>query len=582
VTRAARAATVIAIVILSVGLGMGARAAESGWVVNAFDAQIVIQADGRLVVNETIDVDFGTSEHHGIFRDIPVKYAWPNAPRKQRVYELQVLSVSDASGRAWRFETYGNGSNVEIKIGDADRTVTGRQQYRIAYVVHGALNGFPDHDELFWNVTGSEWPVPIISASATVRAPAQLSQSTCYAGPVGSADRCGGIESVASGAIYKSGRTLEPGDDFTVVAGLRKGVVAEPLPILQDRPRELAEFFDLTPAWLALGAFVAVGGIGLVAWLWYRVGRDDREHETIVPEFEPPEKLRPAQIGLLVDERADTLDVTATIVDLAVRGFLTITEIPKEGLLGQRDWLLTRRKASGDLLDYEQIIFDGLFATGEEVKLSSLRRHFYATLAKAQSALYADAVTRGWFPLDPSKTRATYAVAGVAFVVLAGIITAALGVLAGGGIVGIAAAVPAIGLIAASPVMPRKTRIGSELARRSLGFQRYIEVAEKDRQKFAEKEHIFADYLPYAIVFRCVEQWAKAFEGIDLKEATRGWYNGSSSLATFSALNMSRDLSAFSSQISTAIASTPGGSGSSGFSGGMSGGGGGGGGGGSW
>lgn len=578
----ARAATVIAVVVLSAALGIGARAAESGWVVNAFDAQITIQSDGRLVVNETIDVDFGSLDKHGIFRDIPVKYTWPSNTRKQRVYELQVLSVSDASGRAWHFETYGNGSNVEIKIGDADRTVTGRQQYRIAYVVHGALNGFPDHDELFWNVTGSEWPVPITNASATVRAPAQLSQTACYAGALGSNDRCGGIESIANGAIYKAGRTLEPGDDFTIVAGLGKGVVPEPLPILQDRPRDVAEFFDLTPAWLALAAFVGVGGIALVAWLWYRVGRDDREHETIVPEFEPPEKLRPAQIGLLMDERADTLDVTATIVDLAVRGFLTITEIPKEGLLGQRDWLLTRRKTTGDLLEYERTIFEGLFATGEEIRLSSLRRHFYMTLAKAQSALYADAVKRGWFPVDPSKTRATYAVIGVALVILAGIITAGLGVLAGGGIVGIAAAVPAIGLIAASPVMPRKTRAGSELERRSLGFQRYIEVAEKDRQKFAEKEHIFADYLPYAIVFRCVEQWAKAFEGIDLKEATRAWYNGSSSLAAFSALNMSRDLSAFSSQISTAIASTPGGSGSSGFSGGMSGGGGGGGGGGSW
>jgi uncharacterized membrane protein len=204
------------------------------------------------------------------------------------------------------------------------------------------------------------------------------------------------------------------------------------------------------------------------------------------------------------------------------------------------------------------------------------------TLAKAQSALYGDAVKRGWFPVDPSRTRATYAVAGVAFVILAGIVAAGLGALAGGGIVGVAAAVPAIGLIAASPVMPRKTRAGAELERRSLGFQRYIEVAEKDRQKFAEKEHIFADYLPFAIVFRCVEQWAKAFEGIDLKEATSGWYSGSSSLNAFSAMAMSRDLSSFSSQISSAIASTPGGGGSSGFSGGSSGGGGGGGGGGSW
>ena len=580
-TRAARAAAVIAVLVLSLALGTTVRAADSDWVINSFDAQIAIQSDGRLVVTETIDVDFRALEKHGIFRDIPVKYAWPSEKRKQRVYQLQVLSVTDSSGRAWHFETYGNGANVEIKIGDADRTVTGRQQYRIAYVVQGALNGFPDHDELFWNVTGSEWAVPISKATATVRAPAALSQTACYAGPVGSNDRCGGIDSVANGAVYTSGRVLEPGDDFTIVAGLRKGVVPDPLPILQNAPREFADYFDLAPVWLALAAFVAVGGLALVAWLWYRVGRDDREHETIVPEFEPPEKLRPAQIGLLIDERADTLDVTATIVDLAVRGFLTITEIPKEGLLGQRDWLLTRRPKTGDLLDYEQIIFDGLFASGEEVRLSSLRRHFYLTLAKAQSALYADAVKRGWFPLDPSKTRATYAIAGVGLVILAGLVAAGLGALAGGGLVGVGAAVPAIGLIAASPVMPRKTRAGAELERRSLGFQRYIEVAEKDRQKFAEKEHIFADYLPFAIVFRCVEQWAKAFEGIDLKEATSGWYSGSS-VNAFSAMTMSRDLSAFSSQISSTIASTPGGSGSSGFSGGSSGGGGGGGGGGSW
>ena len=242
---------------------------------------------------------------------------------------------------------------------------------------------------------------------------------------------------------------------------------------------------------------------------------------------------------------------------------------------------MARRTASGDLLGYESIIQNGLFATGGEVTLSSLRRHFYLTLAEAQHALYADATTRGWFPVDPSKTRATYAVTGVALLVVAAIITAALGVLVGGGIVGVAAGVPAIALIAASPVMPAKTRAGSDLERRALGFQRYIEVAEKDRQKFAEKEHIFADYLPYAIVFRCVEQWAKAFEGIDLKAATSGWYSGTS-FGTFTALTMSRDLSAFSSQISTTIASTPGGSGSSGFSGGSSGGGGGGGGGGSW
>jgi len=133
-----------------------------------------------------------------------------------------------------------------------------------------------------------------------------------------------------------------------------------------------------------------------------------------------------------------------------------------------------------------------------------------------------------------------------------------------------------------SPVMPRKTKTGAELYRRSLGFRMYMEVAEKDRQKFAEKEHIFADYLPYAIVYGCVDQWAKAFEGIDLTAATSAWYVGNN-VGAFSAMHMSRDLSSFSEQVGSAIASTPGGSGSSGFGGGGgAGGGGGGGGGGSW
>ena len=50
-------------------------------------------------------------------------------------------------------------------------------------------------------------------------------------------------------------------------------------------------------------------------------------------------------MGLLVDERADTLDVTATIIDLAVRGYLSIEEVPKTGWFGRRDWRLTRLKS---------------------------------------------------------------------------------------------------------------------------------------------------------------------------------------------------------------------------------------------
>ncbi len=573
-------ALVVLAFISAVGTSLAAGATDEGWVIESFDAQIEIQSDGRLQIEERIDVDFGPLERHGIYRDIPVVYDWPHEKRKQRVYELDVLSVTDARRRAIRYESSRSGANAQIKIGDPGRTITGRQTYVISYTVRGVLNAFSEHDELYWNVTGGEWPVPILKASATVRAPAALAQTTCYVGPLGSTERCASMRSLARGAVFTAGKVLVPGEQLTVVGSLPKGVVAEPRPLLQDRPREFAEFFELTAGWLAAAALVAVGGLGVLVWKWWSAGRDDPERVTIVPEYEPPDGLRPAQVGLIVDERADTLDVTATIVDLAVRGYLTITEIPKEGLLGKRDWLLTRVRQADDVLGYERTIFDGLFDT-EEVRLSALKKRFYVTLSRAQSELYGDAVERKWFPLDPSRVRVTYAVAGVGLVVVAGIVAAAFGYLAGGGLMGIGALVPAVAVVATSGAMPRKTRDGAELARRALGFKRYMDVAETDRQRFAEKEQIFAEYLPFAIVFGCVDRWARAFEGIDLKQATSGWYHGSS-LASFSAMDMSRDLSSFSSQVSSSIASTPGSSSSSGFSGGGSGGGGGGGGGGSW
>jgi uncharacterized membrane protein len=107
-----------------------------------------------------------------------------------------------------------------------------------------------------------------------------------------------------------------------------------------------------------------------------------------------------------------------------------------------------------------------------------------------------------------------------------------------------------------------------------------MEIAETERQRFAERENIFSEYLPYAIVFGSVEKWARAFKDIDVTKQTASWYTGST-LGAFSASDLSSNLSSFSNQVSSTIASTPGGSGGSGFGGG-SGGGGGGGGGGSW
>ena len=595
-------------------------AADDGWVIDRFASDIEIQRDGSLIVTDAIDVDFQLlRDRHGIFRVIPVRYRWDPDPQMERIYRVDVQSVRDASGRGLTYETSQSGANVQIKIGDADKIVTGKQTYRITYVVRGALNPFADHDELFWNVNGGDWSVPMRAVSATVHTAFDaFTTATCFEGPLGSTKTCQSSFSPQR-AAFSATTALPAGQQLTLVTALRKGAVTAPVPILERRARGVGEFFDVTPFTVGAALLALLGGLGLVVWRWWTAGRDEREHETIVAEYEPPEKLRPAQLGLLIDEHADPKDVTATIVDLAVRGHLKITELPATGIFGKKDWSLTRtpdKAHPGALEPYEQTIYDGLFGYGamdvtqkavvaliqrfsaragaatealdafqskptDVVKLSELKQHFYTTLGKAQRELYTDSVTRQWFPADPERVRQIYAGLGIVALIVAGVLVFGLGAALGAGIVGLAALVPAAALVGVARWMPRKTREGAELLRRTLGFRHYMEVAEKERQRFAERENIFSEYLPYAIVFGCVEKWARAFKDIDATAATSSWYAGSA-LGAFSANDLSSNLSSFSNQVSSTIASTPGGSGGSGFSGGGSGGGGGGGGGGSW
>ena len=567
---------------LAVALGVTSVAnADEGWTIERFDSQIVIRADGSLGITEAIDVDFGAQQKHGIFRRIPVRYRADGA--NERVYDLRLRSVTDATGRSWAFQRTEEGPDVIIKIGDPDRTISGRQTYRIAYDVFGVLNGFADHDELFWNVNGV-WPVRTRAVTTHVQLPrGDVTQVACYQGPLGSTEQCRATKA-ASTADMSATRLLGEAEQMTVVVGLPKGVVPPPKPTFEARARDIEEWWDLTPVSLGGAAAVLVVGIGGLARRWWTAGRDPGPARAVVPEYEPPQKLRPAEVGLLIDESADPKDLTATIVDLAVRGYLRIEEIPSEGILGRKDWKLVRlRDADDTLAPFEKTLFAGLFAGAVDaaaVKLSDLKGTFHATLELAEDDLYKESVAKGWFPTEPDRVRSRWAALGCGVLVAGVLVTAGLGLRFGFGIAGLAVVLVGVMTLFAGRLMAKRSGSGRDLLWHIHGFRRYMETAETDRQRFAEKENIFAQYLPYAIVFGLVSKWAAAFSGLDVQRATAGWYTGSSfvNVAAFS-----NGLSSFSSGLATAISSTPASSGSSGFGGGGgSGGGGGGGGGGSW
>ena len=569
--------------------------ADEDWVINTFHSDISIAADSTLTITEDIQVDFRSLRKHGIFRTIPLRYRYNSS--QDRFYNLQVRSVTDGS-KALTYDDSISSDNEVIKIGDADILVTGKQRYVITYTVFGAMNSFEGHDELFWNVDGALWPVPKRVVGATVHVPAgSLQKTACYQGEPGSTEECRHTESDPT-ADFSSTRELGSGEEMSIVTAIDAGAITVPPPLLGPRQREFPQdAFEVSPLTLGLSGLLTVLGVGLVAWNWWVRGRDrtyltqyyltndPREqtlplfaHETEVVEFGPPQNMRPGQLGLILDESADTKDVTATIVDLAVRGYLTIADGPGKG-----DWTLTW-KPGGDaaaLQPYEKTLLDGLFRGRTSVKLSDLKGTFAPTLKKAEKEMYSDAVARRLFPSSPEQARAGWGCLGGALVLIGFALTIGLGVAFGWGLVGVAVLLTGIALTATFPFMPQRTAKGRELLQHTLGFRLYMNTAEKYRQQFAEKAEIFTKLLPYAIVFGCVSQWAKAFEGIDISKTTSSWYAGN---VPFQAALLSSSLESMNSNISSAITYVPPSSGSSsGFGGGgFSGGGGGGGGGGSW
>ena len=574
-----------------------------------YDVDVTIEPTGVVRVHETIDYDFGVVPKHGIFRDVPVRFDYEPKANHDRVYPLEVESVRASEGTPAQYTLESgdiDGIGLKrIKIGDPDRTISGEHTYDITYTLRGVLNGFEDHDELNLNAIGPGWTVPIERATARVTAPADITRIACFSGPLMSTLPCAGATSAGTTATFTQD-DIPPNAAMTVVVAMPKGAVPPPKPILEER-FSLTAAFSLTPVTVGVGGALLAIVVLVFLFLQYRFGRDRRyrgsavdaafgsesgaderipvlHHEETPVEFVPPDELRPGQLGTLVDFTANPLDVTATIVDLAVRGYLVIEEIPGEGgFLHKPDWKLTKKKdPDAALKAYEQRLLTALFEDGNEVNLSDLQYTFATRMNEVQQALTDDAMAQGWFVRPPSATRTQWGCLAVLVLLLGAGVMTLLILFTNAALLGIPLIVAGILLIFGAYWMPQRTAKGTGVLRRTEGFRRFINESEKERARFAERKNLFSEYLPYAIVFGATGKWAAAFAGLDDQPPdTSSWYVAS---APFTFLAFSSAIEGFTVSTSGTLTSTPPStSGSSGFSGGgFSGGGAGGGGGGSW
>ena len=562
-----------AALVVSVGAA-GPLAAQRTLEILGMHSRVTVERDGSIDVSETIRARF-TGQWNGIYRKVPVEYRTGQGFNWS--IRVALVSATDDQGNALRTETSREAHYVQYKVWipgaeDAERTIV------LRYRAENALRFFDEHDELYWNATGDEWDVALGVVSAEIVLPPGATgiRATAFNGLQGATLRDAAVDIAGSTVTIRMPRPLEFREGLTAVVGWDKGVVTEPTGLDRAAGFLASNWPLMIPVPLLLGMLA----------LWRKRGRDPRRRPITV-RYEPPPGFTPAEAGTLTDEKVDMRDITATVVDLAVRGFLRIEETETSsvfGLVKSEEFVFHRvRPASewGALPAHERHVLAGIFADGSDtVELSDLENEFYTKLDGIRKGVMEQLMEKGAFRTRPDKTRSAWTSGGL----LLGVLIAGIGAKVSGAFsltpvpFLIAGALSGAIVVVIGRLMPARTEAGTRRLEEVLGFEEFLERVDRERYEAIERTpEMFERFLPYAMAFGVEARWAKAFKDIYVEPPT--WYAGAHP-GQFSASSFSRSLSSMSTQTAGAMSSSPRSSSGSGFSGGSSGGGGGGGGGG--
>jgi hypothetical protein len=563
----------------------------------SFDVTAEVQANTDMVITETIVYDPGTDEvHHGILRDIPTEDTLDDG--NIRLYDVEIISVTRDGGSVDVSET-DSGYAKSLKIGDPNISIQGLHTFVISYRVGGALDvisaesitettpaGVKAGDiELYWDFIGDQWPFPIYQGKATVTGPTPALAALCFYGPAGSTQQCQ-VEQGADSATVLSA-DLSGGGGLTGAIGWSPdGFTQLPTPnIIPDPMVEQVSRLKTTLPFLLLIAIAALAAPIATAILRRRANSGVVLAATPV-RYSPPDGLKPAQVQAGMNGTVDSRGYTATLLDLAARGHITLTEHQGRWFSGKQLDIGWTGTGKDTLADWENDLVGSILKGSTAATIGSYDPVLAATTSALTRRLSAEAKATGLFNPDGDRPDRSYlllsilggVLAVVGFFVSLAFGDSALLFMALFAMTGIALVIG--GLIGRAITPRRQTKASADFLGQVAGFKRLLNSASADaRRDFAARiglppEAIFATFLPYAVILELESTWVSNFPDITPEQLrTYGLY-------TDSIIGLGAWSRTMESSFAAGTTAPTSASGDSGFGGGGSSGGGGGGGGG--
>ena len=567
-------------VITFATIPMPAFADTNDFTFTSFDADYYLSKDNegrsKVSVTETLVAEFpNIDQNHGIERAIPAKYDGHSI-------DLSITSVTDLGKTPLSYRTYNSNDNTVIRIGNADQYVHGTQAYVINYTMRDVTITQNGSQEFFWNINGTQWQQPFSVVSARIHLDPSIAnafdqRTVCFTGTQGSTEKNCEINVLNDTITVTTTAPLQAAENLSIAIGFKADTfaayVAPPIPLWVYIVGAIALLFVIAtqiiaPIWLLRYAYRT----------WKKYGTDVKGRGTIVPEYSKPANHSILENSIALHETVTPTAISATYIDLAIRGYLTLTDKDKGA------FELTIIKPVDDLTKDEkatlQLLFSSL-AVGTTASTKKYRSSASQQMTKIKESAYKDMVAQNFF-IDNAAETAKLKKWGLIFTIVSFFIAGFFSFIAG-----------IIALIFVSK-MPARTMTGTALRDHLLGNKLYMQVAETDRiktlQSVSGAERIntndgtqvvklYEKLLPLAMLFGIEKEWSKQFATI-AADYQPSWY--STNNGVFNAALLGSSLNSFSTTLTYSTFAAPSSTGGSGFSGGSSGGGGGGGGGGGW
>ncbi|MEV4318557.1 DUF2207 domain-containing protein [Actinocrispum sp. NPDC049592] len=461
--------------------------------------QLKVERDGVLSVTETITVRRGGS----LNRKSPLRIQ--SGDNRDRVFVIRNAKlVGNGSVEA-------NEDEFSVRLGEGKSILT--------YQVDGTVADVGDLQEVRWQIAAG-WDARMGLLRASFIAPEPAASVSCLSGPFGSDQPCAHAQTEPSGVTRVDLQDLNAGDRVDLAVKIPSGTVAANAKFAA--PKTVAGAFSLTPfsgfGLLALAVLLLAGG----ALLWSARRRDAKAATANVGQvdvlirqndgvaFASPDGVLPGQVGTVIDESVDAVDVTATVLDLAVRNYLWIEET-------QGDWRIVQRNpADAALTSYERAVY-AAFATDAVSTLSP-------DMKAIKKAIRGDAVQRGWF-----KSRSVWLFTGLGVAVAGAGLTVALALTVGNALLGLAVVILGLALALGSRLLPARTKRGGVLVAQIQGLLRYLRETDPASIPDQDRDLVFSRSLPYAVALGEAPRWLQAFGPAgDLH-----WFSGGRNLQGF-------------------------------------------------